>query len=1039
MSNWQLDFRDNRILGSTDAFLAPGIRAELIVECPDWLDFSARIAMNERLPAKDLPLGGLKGQLQLFRADRRSRPAFIARLGVRLGWYSSFEALARDVEEQAGPLGWEGIASPAKRYFALLLEQAGEIDGQIVPAAKILGALLDYQAEGELLVGVVRGYEFEPPLQDALASLFGHCGLPSWIRSPDQLEPLTWIIGWRRGTLAVNLYGQAQHELAWWRRLGLGPWKGELGVQVEPRLNFSAEVQAEGEQLCVVHRGEGQRKRLRVRFCKAEFKNAQVAVVPTVGLQLEDNGLLPGTVEEFAKAMAGVLGVQWLEELWSILAHPPSETFEKLRRAVVRWLAQRTHQAEPIVEAELETLRATWSGLPVPVRNLLWRWMSGSSSQARDSLQEDLRLLLESNQARVQSLLEALGQRMCRARTPFTLWLEAAAEKTLWELLGQASSLESLCEIARRSLVLLSSNLLGGLYELLEGYASRAGLAAQQAAPEWLPIEEWVRSKLADLSRQRSEVASWTALAELTSSVREKLEGAYQRARSLLQRQLQLSIEMGWSKARSSTVLLDATFDFDHSTAAETFLQAALRGDWRGVLTAPPEVVELHMALLTHGLRRYHRIRWQLPSFEGTLEHWNQAFARMEIREEDGRLVVCEAEASDTIRLARRWASELALGCKARLALSDRESLAQLCMVLPWRYTFRSGTRRLRARALENRLRPLSHAYFSRPNQERNAEDWLGDWVWSLQRQAESALGSGQGTIGDTLVELQVELPGDVAAAFFLELADWGGKSQWMEISRAIQHALRRVVPYCYFTEAARYAGAEFDVAAALLVYQAMPVTTAIELEDGRVRFNTDRSPYWDYRDGRQRHAMVFNTATERALLEQMGRVRQVLEDDPALRRWAALYAPENLRRVQWAALQGVGGKLLVDSLLWSEASLIERLTRVARHFQTFRTRLLDEPQGATRALEQFAAELAETFHRRLTHIVGTRLLRQLSSVVFLEAARVVAGGLEAVRPSAWLRVHVLKPGAFDQVLEEFLRSGSVESMAVVVTQVLTT
>ena len=78
-----------------------------------------------------------------------------------------------------------------------------------------------------------------------------------------------------------------------------------------------------------------------------------------------------------------------------------------------------------------------------------------------------------------------------------------------------------------------------------------------------------------------------------------------------------------YQRSVTKTALLDVTFDFAAPRASQTelsnLLQAALAGDFRGVLPPPgkgaPTGVRFHEAALTHHMQRRASVKIMLPFF----------------------------------------------------------------------------------------------------------------------------------------------------------------------------------------------------------------------------------------------------------------------------------------------------------------------------------------------------------------------------------------------------------------------------------------
>ena len=217
-------------------------------------------------------------------------------------------------------------------------------------------------------------------------------------------------------------------------------------------------------------------------------------------------------------------------------------------------------------------------------------------------------------------------------------------------------------------------------------------------------------------------------------------------------------------------------------------------------------------------------------------------------------MFVYDAGAKDTERAGKKWQSSLmvtgrvtaALGGSVRYYARGGDADA-----LSWDYSLRQAVEQMRSVQLEEQVRPLAAWYFPRTFGGAAAPEKasLTEWVSDLDRNSEAVLRNGTGNLGNTLLSLEVSLPGKTIAAWFKAPSKHATRREqqpYMEMSRAIQRAMRRLIPYCYFTDPALYTAARLPVAAGVLVYRCLPVTTSIRLSRSRLRLNTDRDVYWD-------------------------------------------------------------------------------------------------------------------------------------------------------------------------------------------------
>jgi hypothetical protein len=190
-------------------------------------------------------------------------------------------------------------------------------------------------------------------------------------------------------------------------------------------------------------------------------------------------------------------------------------------------------------------------------------------------------------------------------------------------------------------------------------------------------------------------------------------------------------------------------------------------------------------------------------------------------------------------------------------------------------------------------------------------------------------------------------------------------------------------------------------------------------LVNGGVQLNTNDDLYWnwpDASDAGERRALIFSSSTREHLATAMDEAVRVLSSDPKLRKLAQRYDPDqNLDSARGTALSG-SGRILLESLLFTEATLIRSAAEAGRDMAQFRAAVAD-PEKAVKELAQFGDKVTRTFNAKLTSVFksnepGSRqLLRNLALLMFADVTKALKPGLEA-DATARLEIAVFKTGA---------------------------
>jgi hypothetical protein len=232
------------------------------------------------------------------------------------------------------------------------------------------------------------------------------------------------------------------------------------------------------------------------------------------------------------------------------------------------------------------------------------------------------------------------------------------------------------------------------------------------------------------------------------------------------------------------------------------------------------------------------------------------------------------------------------------------------------------------------------------------------------------------------LISLEVSLPGRAVAAWFSAPAD-EDDLLYMEMSRAIQRVLRRLVPYCYFQDPKNYTSP--SVAAQMLVYKCLPVSTSVKVREDDVLINQDKDIFWDFLDLRdeivnERFAMIFKRpanssqpSTATRMLAEIASVRALLKDHPNLHSSANFYGPSELPMLVSSAWVSPSSQtLLRNSLLFVEAEVIKHAREAGVAVGKFRQSAGADSKNALKSLSDFGAKVTQAFHNSLSDLFKT-------------------------------------------------------------------
>lgn len=452
----------------------------------------------------------------------------------------------------------------------------------------------------------------------------------------------------------------------------------------------------------------------------------------------------------------------------------------------------------------------------------------------------------------------------------------------------------------------------------------------------------------------------------------------------------------------------------------------------------------MRTAELTHGIKRTSYVEFTLPYLKGRVDRMTDSLAKMSVQAEGSRLLLYEVKAKDEIVARNRWQSAFAVQGKFLAGVAGIRDFSGTEADEEFRvgYTFRMGAKEMRTAQLERRIEPLVADLFPKAFQERSLQEWVID-LDKLADEAEARANgtpNGSGEIGSVLLGLEVAAPGRALAAW--RKAPGAGataadKAVYTALSKQIQRTLRRMLPVCYFDSPKRYVGQEMKIAAPLLVYSCLPLSTKASVRNGELVFDTGKDPaadfYWDTTDAKLLLAMVNHPGTIARLGAAMGKIHGVLVD--ARDRFAEDYNPNNEDSVRKVLDLAVRSKLLAGSLLFAEREAIAAATESALEMAKFTSGAGGDAEEALEALASFGEKVTRTFHGRLSTLFGGETIRQLGSVVFLEASRVFDGEVAGAKPVSRLVVTLLRSTAGEDVIADYVNGKEPKPVSIAIQQ----
>ena len=966
--------------------------------------------------------------------------SFSAAAGVHagLGVYTQSAEMLKDIAALSGKgnqrIPLDAISFPdisAARYFAFYwgYDVSGSVNGSVALAP---GAALNFGAEGARIRGfsVIRAYAENPPARTALVDLFGKSWmLPSQVNGIKDLQPGTWILSEVTGEFRANLGVNFGFDYNWVRSVKIEAaevLQGDIGLKIQAGANAVFGMSASGRYVVIVGRDSlnPDEKVIRVRLNRLSQKGWNFAFNANLDLITSTGTLLPGQLDDFIAAILGVHGLQILEEVrrWT----DPSRRLSDLAAAFLTDFAK--NQVGEDFEQKFEEIREKvigwfekWDALPSKATSALWDAVRFDRDTVEGFIIQVKRL---ADPAAVGGELQSLLADVNFASTPIGKWLLAVLEKRILSAITNAPEADRIREAAQKTLDIIDGSLLDELKVFVEDKVGFPVIRKAVEENDFSSLTKLAQNKLAQFLGKNTPLDSedLQQIRETVNRLLNRGEDLYRAGVKALNDTYKFSFEYAYSKTTTGMALLDVCFDFNANPNLGPELEKAIAGDFTGVLPAPGQPglngVTFKEAALTHNIQRQAHVRISLPYFTSETIHETSSLADYKLLSEEGNIYLYSLEADDEVRRVNKWQSSfsislnLAVGSGREIRRYDKDGSGATID-----YRFVQAVPDLRTAQLERFMDPISKLYFKSEFAGIGGADKpsVHEWAIALDKVFDGMGAPEDGLIGNSLISLDVSLPGDILLKW-LKAPENKRDHVYMNMSRRFQSLLRLFVPFLYFQDPKKYE--TLGAAQPLLVYASLPITTSIKVSNGAIRLDTNKDLYWNWPDDSEqgdRLSLIRSSATAAKLTEVMNGVVGLLSNIPDLRGSARHYDPrDKLESVRSTVIRGQG-KILLESLLYTEATIIDLAAKAGQDIAEFRE-AMDKAPEAVKALSEFGDKLTRIFNHKLKTVfnpddpASKQILRSLGVLMFVEITEALDPLFEA-QPTAALEVTVLKSG----------------------------
>lgn len=905
---------------------------------------------------------------------------------------------------------------------------------------------VEAQSAGEFVVA--RAWAADPKAGDAVQSLLNAWRLPCQVSSPDELEPGTWIAAEVDGEFKASIGAQFGYDYSWIRTVAAAGLSGDIGLKIQAAAAVTVGFNAAGKYLLIVAREslDPASRVLRVRISKLNRKGWNFALDASVDVTPSTGKFLPAQMDDFLKAVLGVHGPQLVKDLQTFRGwvDPGATLPSKLAGFVSNYAVQKLNDIGgsqlTSARAQISKVLDAWEDLPSRLSSLVWDQLRGTGL---GEIEPWLRTVASGDNAVVRDKIkDALGSPAFFS-TPVGSWLSTVLEGQLLEAALKTSAATTVKDMAKKTLAVLDGDVLKELVNFANKNFEIDKIKSAVALTDPTKLEPWLAAKLTEFIGSEIDLKGLEQVRKILFTLLAKGQALYDAALKALNKTYGFAFHYEYARTTTKTALFDAEFDFAVSPALGTFVRAAINGDWTSMLLQPTPGISLRGAVLTHGIKRTSAVEITLPYFNSRIDKITESIAKMTVVQDGGCLLMYDLKADDEIVARNKWQSALTVSGKIAAKIDGVRDFTSggADENLSYSYTFRLAARNVRTVQLERRIEPVVKDLFPNAFKETSLHEWSIDLDKSaddIERQS-GGVPNGSGNIGDVLASLEVFAPGRAVAAWLkAPAAGSPNVDRYLDLSMRMQKAMRRLIPLCYFEDPKDYVAQEMKIAAPLLAYSCLPLTVKCKIQNGRIvktAKDSTKDFYWDITNKDLLVAMLNLPETQVRLGVEMDRIHQILKDHN--NKFASDYDPMNPASVRTLLQLALDSPLFAGSLLFAEAQSIGHAVKAALEMSKFTENSGKDPEAALESLAEFGEKLTQTFNSGLSSLFDRgNTLRQLGTVIFLEASRAFDPDLAAVPPVARLVVTLLRSSADNsEIMKAYLAEGKEPDQKVIAIQ----
>jgi hypothetical protein len=816
------------------------------------------------------------------------------------------------------------------------------------------------------------------------------------------LKPGTWLLAEADGSLALKLAASLGWNMNFAKDAKLLGVTHDLSAKIDASLTASFGFNVSGKYILVVGR-ESAATVVRLQLSKQSSKGLDFGFNLSVGVQGADPQL-PANFDDFIKSTFGVHGLQVLNDLreWTDPSTDLGQKLAGLADQTALDLLKTTTGVDPAAEFDkakqiVANALNTWTTLPDKVSSMLWSFLDKQAGQAGVVAEFKTFLTDLSNPTTGAGALAKALQKATFGDTPQGQFLEAVADKGL---LALATDLGPVSTAAGKVLNILNGGIIAKLQAFINQKLDLGQIRNAVSDADFAKIDQWLQNRLGNFLDKKLGLDDLKDIQKAIKTLDTKVGDYYKTAVQALTKRYSVNFAATYQETTTDTALIDVNFDLSKPDAASLFDEVVAQSNLDNLLTRETNGVTLNQAKLTHEINRKGTVDLNMPLFDFSSTHVNDAMVSLTAENQGGRLLLYQIDAKDNVTVANRAASQLSVLASLKVAAGQPPQLDAGGSIAYEMWQVKADMRPL---DLEARTTAFIHQYLDGLFSGGDAS--IRSFYTDLDNALTAATHNQSNHLGDMAVSMQVSLQAAVMGGWFQPRSASQLRADQMRLSQALQGVWKNLLPALYFQDLSRY---QFNESvAALLVWSSLPVSTSIDFDNLTIKqFNTNKDVFWDWPDVDLRRAVACDPRTIATLAGRLSIIQsQLLEAGSGN---AGFFAPSMAGRVVELALNATGDVFL-NSLLFTEAQLVRGATDALKQVGAALATAATAPTQAIKTLAKFGADITDTFNQRVSTVYLGMSGRVVGPMLLVESSGAV-GSLGA-KPAAMLTLYALKPG----------------------------